>query len=121
MGGSPWQYPDRYRDNSPIRWFDKIETPLLISQGDIDPVTPLTGANSVFVALRRLGKPVEYRVYEDAGHGSQNRPANVADFWNRKLEFLAQHLDLVLDDQGVIVMDRGRARSRGTTTSPHAP
>jgi dipeptidyl aminopeptidase/acylaminoacyl peptidase len=113
MGGTPWQYPDRYRDNSPIFLFDRIATPLLIGQGEVDTATPITGANSIFSALRRLGKPVEYRIYENEGHVI-HRPANVIDWWNRRLDFLAEHLDIQLDEQGRVMLENGRAKSRKT-------
>jgi dipeptidyl aminopeptidase/acylaminoacyl peptidase len=89
MGGTPWQYPERYRENSPLFAFDRIQTPLLIGQGEKDG--NLQASEAVFVALQRLGKKVEYRLYENEGHVI-SRKANVIDFWNRRLEFLAEHL-----------------------------
>lgn len=111
LGGTPWEYPDRYRDNSPILLFDRITAPVLIQQGEVDGPTPLTGANAVFVALRRLGKPVEYRIYEGEGHGFKN-PANIVDIWVRRLEFLAQSLDVAVDREGRIVLENGEAKRR---------
>ncbi len=110
MGGTPWQYRDRYLDNSPLFFFDRIETPVLIGQGERDAATPPHGADSVFVALRRLGKAVEYRLYEGEEHVI-TRKANVIDFWKRRLEFLAEHLELALDEQGGIVFDGDHARA----------
>ena len=89
MGGSPWQFPDRYLENSPIYSFDKITTPLLIGEGSEDG--RLLGADATFVALRRLGKDVEYRLYEGEGHVLERAP-NIRDFWERRLTFLAEHL-----------------------------
>ena len=89
MGGTPWQYRDRYIANSPIYGFDKITTPLLIAEGSEDGT--LSGANATFAALKRLGKEAEYRIYEGEGHVLQ-RKADVRDFWNRRLEFLARYL-----------------------------
>ncbi len=110
MGGTLWEHRDRYLDNAPLLRFDRIETPLLIGHGTRD-FLPLRFPDSVFVALRRLGKEVEYRIYEDEGHVIQ-RPANVIDFWNSRLEFLAEHLDLTLDEKGAIVFTGSRVRSR---------
>lgn len=39
------------------------------------------------------GKPVELRIYRGESHVI-SRSANVLDFWRRRLEFLARHLDL---------------------------
>lgn len=91
MGGTPWQYPDRYLDNSPIFLFDRIETPVLIGQGAKDG--RLFASDAIFVALRRLGKPVEYRIYEGESHVISRRP-NVIDFWQRRIDFLDEHLDV---------------------------
>lgn len=89
LGGTPWQYRSQYIENSPIYDFDKITTPLLMAQGADDG--RLIGPDATFIALRRLGKDVEYRVYEGEGHVLQ-RPANVRDFWQRRLDFLQTNL-----------------------------
>jgi dipeptidyl aminopeptidase/acylaminoacyl peptidase len=109
MHATPWERPERWRENSPLFLFDRIETPVLMGQGDQDG--RLIGADATFVALRRLGKEVEYRIYEGEGHVITRR-ANVLDFWNRRLAFLEEHLDLVRDDQGALVFDGDRAKSR---------
>lgn len=100
MGGSIWEYPDRYLDNSPLFLFDRIETPVLIGQGENDG--DLVPSDAIFTALERLGKPVEYRLYEGEGHVITSR-VNVVDFWRRRLDFLAENLDLTLDDEGRVV------------------
>jgi len=109
MGGTPWQYPERYRENSPLFLFDQVETPLLIGQGEKDG--RLIASDTTFVALQRLGKEVEYRIYEGEGHVITQKP-NVLDFWKRRLDFLAEHLDLTLDDSGAVVLEGDRAKSR---------
>jgi dipeptidyl aminopeptidase/acylaminoacyl peptidase len=109
MHGTIWEQRDRYFRNSPIFLFDRIETPLLIGQGTND--ARLTAPDAIFVALQRLGKNAEYRLYEAEGHVISQRP-NVLDFWNRRLDFLADNLDLVRDEKGKVVFDGGRAKSR---------
>lgn len=97
MGGTIWEYPERYRENSPLFDFDRIRTPVLIGQGanDGDLVAP----EAVFSALERLGKPVEYRLYQGEGHVITHA-VNVIDFWRARFEFLAEHLDLHPDASG---------------------
>jgi len=97
MGGTIWEVPDRYRDNSPLFDFPRIDTPLLIGQGALDG--DLVPAEAIYAALERLDKPVEYRLYAGEGH-VLNRRANVIDFWERRLEFLARHLDLAVEADG---------------------
>ena len=101
-------------ENSPIFHFDKIQTPLLIGQGERDD--DLAPVEAIFTALERLRKPVEYRLYKGEGHVITQAP-NVIDFWNRRLDFFREHLDLVYDDKGAIVFDGERARSRGARAS----
>ena len=97
MGGTIWEFPDRYRNNSPLFRFNRIETPILIGQGERDG--DLVPVRAIYRALQRLEKPVEYRLYGGEGHVI-TRPANVVDFWNRRLEFLAEHLELSQDKAG---------------------
>lgn len=110
MGGTIWEQRDRYFENSPLFKFDRIATPLLIGQGDRDG--NLIPPNAIFAALERLGKPVEFRLYQAESHVISQK-ANVRDFWERRLDFLAKHLDLALDSRGGIIFEAGRARSPG--------
>jgi dipeptidyl aminopeptidase/acylaminoacyl peptidase len=100
MGGNIWERRDRYLDNSPIFSFDQIETPVLIGQGEKDG--RLIASDAIFVGLRRLGKEVEYRIYEGEGH-VLTRKANVLDFWKRRLDFLDRQLKLAHDANGLVV------------------
>jgi dipeptidyl aminopeptidase/acylaminoacyl peptidase len=89
MGGPPWQFPERYVQNSPIFYFDKVQTPLLIIQGGLD-ISPFQ-SDEIFIGLRRLGKKVLYVRYENEGHGIEHY-ANRIDYWNRILEWIASHV-----------------------------
>ena len=93
MRTTPWQNLKRYIDNSPYYRLDKVETPLLIVHGDADSAVPIAQTDEVFVALRRLKKPVEYVVYpgEDHWQGTWTLD-HVLDYWDRSLAFLADHL-----------------------------
>jgi fermentation-respiration switch protein FrsA (DUF1100 family) len=68
IGGTPWQFRERYVENSPLFYFERIETPVLIVHGSNDEsVFPFLG-DEVFVALRRLGKEAEYVKYVGEEH-----------------------------------------------------
>jgi dipeptidyl aminopeptidase/acylaminoacyl peptidase len=68
MEGTPWQLRDKYIENSPFFYLDRVETPLLIIHGGADnSVGPFLG-DQLFVSLRRLRKPVEYVRYEGEEH-----------------------------------------------------
>ncbi len=109
MHGTIWERRDQYFRNSPVFLFDRIETPLLIGQGQNDG--RLIASDAIFAGLQRLGKGVEYRLYEGEGHVITQR-ANVLDFWKRRLDFLAEHLDLTVDEKAKVVFEGDRAKSR---------
>jgi len=93
IGGTPWQFRDRYIENSPIFHFDMVETPLLIVHGAADTDVMPFLADEVFVALRRLGKGVEYAKYEGEGHSLLYWSyANQEDFCNRMIIWFDKYL-----------------------------
>ncbi|WP_175597297.1 S9 family peptidase [Peristeroidobacter soli] len=89
MRATPWEQPLRYLENSPSFFLDRVQTPLLIGRGTDDGIAADSGA--VFAMLRRLGKTAELRDYEGEGHVLQ-RPDNIADFWERRLQWLDRYL-----------------------------
>jgi len=68
MGGTPWEFRDRYIENSPIFYLDRIETPVLLIHGGADRWVHPFLADEVFVGLRRLGKEVAYAKYPGEDH-----------------------------------------------------
>ena len=68
IGGTPWEYPSRYIENSPIFNLDKVNTPLLIMHNDKDGHVPWYQGIELFVNLRRLGKPSWFLNYNDEPH-----------------------------------------------------
>jgi dipeptidyl aminopeptidase/acylaminoacyl peptidase len=91
MGGTPWEYRERYIENSPIFYLDRVQTPLMLGHGSIDLPTPSYHSEEVFVGLRRLGKQVVYNKYEGENHVIINY-ANQVDFWNRIIAWFDNHL-----------------------------
>jgi dipeptidyl aminopeptidase/acylaminoacyl peptidase len=93
LGGPPWQYPQRYIENSPIFHLDRVRTPLLLIHGGVDTSVPPSQSEEVFVGLSRLGREVTYVRYEGEGHYEAHwRHANAADYLTRALNFLERHL-----------------------------
>ena len=91
IGGTPWQYPLRYWENSPIHFADKVNTPVLMLHNDQDGAVPWTQGIEYFVALRRLGKEVYLFNYNGEDHGLRNR-ANMKDWTRRMAEYFGHHL-----------------------------
>ncbi|WP_159023625.1 S9 family peptidase [Formosa sp. L2A11] len=110
IGGTPWEYPMRYIENSPIFSLDKINTPVLILHNDADGHVPWYQGIEFFVGLRRLGKPAWLLNYNGEPHWPlkyQNRK----DFNIR----LAQYFDYYLKgaakpmwmERGVPAIEKG--------------
>ena len=84
LGGTPWQSPDQYIENSPVFYLDRIQTPLLLLHGELDNAVPSFLADEIFVGLRNLGKWVMYAKYEGESHAPADwEYANQVDYWNR--------------------------------------
>ena len=93
MGGSLWEFRDRYIENSPIFFLDKVETPLLLVVGALDGVPAVPQAGEMLSGLRRLGKKAVLARYEGEGHSQVTtwRYPNVADYWHRVLCWFDEH------------------------------
>lgn len=93
MGGGPWQYPNKYTENSPLFYLDRVQAPLLIVHGTEDTAVPSFLADEIFVGLRRLGKEVEYAKYEGEGHSQISWGyINQVDYLNRIIDWFDAHL-----------------------------
>ncbi|HEY8411179.1 MAG TPA: prolyl oligopeptidase family serine peptidase, partial [Pyrinomonadaceae bacterium] len=73
IGGSLWDYPLRYLDNSPIFRADRVQTPLLMIHNDEDDAVPWYQGIEYFLALRRLGKEAYMFTYNGEKHGLRKR------------------------------------------------
>ena len=91
MGGTPWQYRNRYIENSPFFYLDRVQTPVLIEYGEDDPTVAPYQSQEAFVGLRRLGKIATLVGYPDEGHVLQTT-AHQQDFWQRMLDWLNTYL-----------------------------
>jgi len=91
MGGPPWSNPMRYLFNSPVTYVDKVETPLLIIQGDLDTAGQIEQAEEFFSGLYRQNKRARFVRYFGEGHVIE-RPANVRDLWNQIFSWFDQYL-----------------------------
>jgi dienelactone hydrolase len=91
IGGSIWQAPLRYLENSPLFWADKITTPLLMMHNDGDGSVPWYQGIEMYIALRRLGKEVYLIDYNGDEHNPTKR-ANQKDIAMRMQQFFDYHL-----------------------------
>jgi dipeptidyl aminopeptidase/acylaminoacyl peptidase len=79
------------KSRSPLFFADRIQKPLLIGQGANDPRVKQAESEQIVAAMHKAGKPVEYALYTDEGHGFA-RPENRLHFYAIAEEFLAKYL-----------------------------
>jgi dipeptidyl aminopeptidase/acylaminoacyl peptidase len=91
IGGSIWEKPMRYMENSPLFWADRITTPVMIMSNDGDGSVPWYQGIEMFVAMRRLGKEVYLVNYNGDEHNPTKR-ANQKDVAMRMQQFFDHHL-----------------------------
>lgn len=91
IGGTPWQYPLRFIENSPIFRIDSITTPLLMMHNDADDAVPYTQGLEMFLSMRRLGKEVYMFNYNGEPHNLRIR-ANQLHYSARMKEFFDHFL-----------------------------
>jgi dipeptidyl aminopeptidase/acylaminoacyl peptidase len=60
---------DFLRSISPLAKVDKIKCPLFVIQGKNDPRVPYTEAEQIVAALKKRNATVEYKLFDDEGHG----------------------------------------------------
>lgn len=89
IGGTLWQAPLHFIENSPIFWADKVQTPLLMMHNDQDGAVPWEQGIEYFVALRRLNKPVWMLNYNGEDHGL--RQAQNRHDWTIRLQQFFDH------------------------------
>jgi dipeptidyl aminopeptidase/acylaminoacyl peptidase len=103
LGGTLWQSPMRFIENSPIFWADKVNTPLLMMHNDEDGAVPWEQGIEYFVALRRLQKPVWMLNYNGEAHGLR-KDVNRKDWTTRMQQFFDHYL---MDEAPPVWMEIG--------------
>ena len=91
IDGTPWNSFQRYYENSPVFFADKVKTPLLIMHNDKDGAVPWWQSIEYFTALRRLDKPVWMAVYNNEDHNLVQRK-NRKDWSIRMQQFFDHYL-----------------------------
>jgi len=91
IGGTLWEKPLNFIENSPLFYAPRVNTPLLMRHDDADGAVPWYQGIEYFVALRRLGKPVWMVNYNDEPHNLVRR-ANRIDWTIRMMQFFDYYL-----------------------------
>ena len=121
IGGSLWEYPERYIENSPLFHADRIQTPVLFMANDNDGAVPWYQGIEFFIAMRRLGKEAYMVNYNGDEHNPTKR-ANQLDIDRKQLEFFDHHLrggpKPAWMQRGIPFLEKGRDQVGGGATVP---
>lgn len=89
--GSPKEDRERLEETSPLNHVGKIRAPLFIVHGEKDPRVDIKHAERLRKRLDEHGKPYEWLVKKNEGHGFQ-KEENILELYRRMDAFLARHL-----------------------------
>jgi dipeptidyl aminopeptidase/acylaminoacyl peptidase len=96
FGGTPWAARETYERWSPVRFAERVKTPLLITHGEQDRRVPIAQAEQYYRALRKRGVPVTFVRYPRAGH-SITEPNHLIDLMRRHVEWFDKYLKPAAD------------------------
>ncbi len=91
IGGTLWEKPMYYLQNSPLFYMDRVETPVLIMHNDDDGSVPWYQGIEMFMALKRLGQPAWLLQYNGEDHNLKLRK-NRKDLSIRLSQFFDHYL-----------------------------
>lgn len=91
IGGTLWEKPLQFIENSPLFWADRVNTPVLLMNNDKDGAVPWYQGIEFYAALRRLSKPVWMLNYNGQDHGLSRRP-DMKDWTIRQFQFFEHYL-----------------------------
>ncbi len=85
LGSPPWPDQDELWKRSPIRYVQNIQTPLLLTCGEMDLRTAISQSEELFGAMRFLGKTVEMVRFPEESHdlSRSGRPDRRVERLNR--------------------------------------
>jgi dipeptidyl aminopeptidase/acylaminoacyl peptidase len=68
LNGTPWEQREVYRRWSPLSYVEHVTAPTLIIHQEDDHRTPMADGEQWFMALKKLGVPVEFVRYPRSSH-----------------------------------------------------
>jgi dipeptidyl aminopeptidase/acylaminoacyl peptidase len=89
----PFENYERAWDVSPMKYIHGASTPTLFINGRWDFITSLNQADSMFVALKKLGVDTQIALYPEDGHGIPNQPKHTADYHERTIAWFDTYLN----------------------------
>jgi dienelactone hydrolase len=102
MGGTPWKFPERYIQNSPLWRSDTVSAPVLLIHSDMDSFD-VTSYKEFFTSLYIQKKDARLLIYRGEGH-SPSSPANIRDMWKNIFSWFDRYLNVKRDSNGKMVL-----------------
>lgn len=92
----PWEDPLQYLERSPIRFVDRVNTPLLLIHSEQDWRTPLEQTQQFYMALRMQQKEAKLVIFPEASHGLSRigRPSQRVERLNHIREWFDDYLGM---------------------------
>jgi dipeptidyl aminopeptidase/acylaminoacyl peptidase len=103
--GAPWEDEAGFRERSPITYILKVDTPLMLIEGDADLRTPpADGGEQMFRALKYLKKPVVMIRFPGESHelSRSGKPAHRVE----RLDHIMAWFDKYLDGKEIHTYDQ---------------
>jgi dipeptidyl aminopeptidase/acylaminoacyl peptidase len=93
-GGVYTEARDKLLEHSPITYAPNVETPVLLLHGEADLRCPIEQSEQYFVALKRLGKIVEFVRFPDSPHGFRKagHPKLIVEYYEYLLGWLERYV-----------------------------
>ena len=101
MGGTPWKFPERYVQNSPLWRSDTVSAPVLLIHSDMDSFD-VTDYTAFFTSLYIQKKDARLLIYRGEGH-SPSSPANIRDMWKNIFSWFDRYLNVKRGSNGKMV------------------
>ncbi len=80
---------DLYHERSPVRHVEQLSTPIILLQGDSDPVVPPNQAESMYLAARARKVPTAFLLFKDEQHGFR-KAENIKRSFEAELYFYSK-------------------------------
>ena len=120
IGGSLWEAPMLYLENSPVFRADRVQTPLLMIHNDADDAVPWYQGIEYYLALRRLGKEAYLFSYNGEPHGLRKRQ-NQKDYTMRLQQYFDHFLKGAPEPEwmvkGIPYLQRGKEKEKYKATA----
>jgi len=124
IGGSIWESPLQFIENSPIFMVNRITTPMLILHNDADDAVPWYQGIEFFLSMRRLGKEAYLFNYNGEPHHLNRRP-NQKDYTVRMQQFFDHFLKDAATpewmEKGIAYNDREKEKEKFITIYSEDP